>query len=461
MADFGLYNALRAKPDYDQRRKDAMASMSILAALNEKKTADLERRNKALTDIGTRFDEMAAGAKSLFDPDAERVLAAESKLRQPIIDEMGKWDNNPDMFLLMGGEAIMNKYVKDVINSDEMKTGLMNKEKILEAAKDKAMGKIWRPVDFGNVKGGSFDDQIAAYQNGDVSAISYNGAFDAPKVDLLEFAKIPNPANPYKGGQVDTDIFYNWLQMKHGMSPADAATWLQANKGDILDPNDPSKTVAMWGSRNPPKPDHFYENLAFRKWAHEHPAVKDNKWAGWVADTAYNLATNPDSMFTVFDSEKSKDASSAPFTMSAAFKGITVPQEIVVDNYGTKKTVHRKLDRLIRFKDEQDRNMVYPLYQDQISSTGKFLASDAKKNSPVRLDDLWSSLLVPAITNTYGTGAITKLQEIQDYSEAHGISGAIKAPSIPGAPASSPDVDPTAQPEDQYGKSYFTQPPKQ
>ena len=166
---------------------------------------------------------------------------------------------------------MMNKYVKDVIGSDEMKTGLLNQQKVLQAAKDKADGKIWRPVDYGDVQGGNFSDQIAAFQDGKVSAINYNGAFDSPKVDILEFSKIANPKNPYKGGQVDTDTFYNWLQLKHGLSPSDAATWLKENQGDILDPNDPTKTVAWWGSRNPPPVDHFAENMAFKRWAHAHP----------------------------------------------------------------------------------------------------------------------------------------------------------------------------------------------
>ena len=199
MADYGLYKALTRKDDFAQKRQDMQmqqqAAMQNAAIQNK----ILEENRLAQEEIERVFDELSSLPLENYDMNKIRSLMQSKKteISESIKDSGG----NLRTWRMRGGDAILRKYKRDILNSEEVANGKINKisAERARAAQDKGLVPLSDMY-------GTFAQMLtpeAIDENGGV--IPYQGALPGPdQVMARAWSYIStNPDN--KKGNVSAD----------------------------------------------------------------------------------------------------------------------------------------------------------------------------------------------------------------------------------------------------------------
>lgn len=217
MADWGLYTALRGTDNWAQRRQDKAMNLQIMekmAANEERKT---QQQMAAEENINQYLD--AISNLDVLPEDQDRIREVEKRARQNIIQGIAK--NNGDLarYVSSGGISDLHEYKNSIIQSDEVKNALSNKQNMGLIVADKQKGNRWFPpveVDLPEIgedgkpildeqgnpivkrKKVNVDTQLALYKKGIIDRISYNGSEQKVKMNAMTFHGTPkDPQNPY------------------------------------------------------------------------------------------------------------------------------------------------------------------------------------------------------------------------------------------------------------------------
>ena len=238
MADWGLYSALRGTDNWAQRRQDKAMNMQIVqqqAADEEKKT---QQAMQAEEGINKYLDEIAN--IDVLPEDQERIKEVERNARQNIVQGIAR--NNGDLarYVSSGGITDLHEYKNSIIQSDEVKTALSNKENMALIISDKQKGNRWfKPVEVdvpevdengepildaeGNPtmkkKKVSIDDQLKLYKRGVINTVTYNGSENKVNLNAMSFHGTPkDPKNPYSKDNIVTAADIKFQAMEAGAS---------------------------------------------------------------------------------------------------------------------------------------------------------------------------------------------------------------------------------------------------
>lgn len=174
MADYGLYKALTRKDDFAQKRQDMQmqqqAAMQNAAIQNK----ILEENRLAQEEIERVFDELSSLPLENYDMDKIRGLMQSKK--SEISDSIKESGGNLRTWRMRGGDAILRKYKRDILNSQEVANGKINKisAERARAAQDKGLVPLSDMY-------GTFAQMLtpeAMDENGGV--IPYQGALPGP-----------------------------------------------------------------------------------------------------------------------------------------------------------------------------------------------------------------------------------------------------------------------------------------
>jgi hypothetical protein len=125
MADYGLYKALTRKDDFAQKRQDMQmqqqAAMQNAAIQNK----ILEENRLAQEEIERVFDELSSLPLENYDMNKIRGLMQSKKTE--ISDSIKESGGNLRTWRMRGGDAILRKYKRDILNSQEVANGKINK----------------------------------------------------------------------------------------------------------------------------------------------------------------------------------------------------------------------------------------------------------------------------------------------------------------------------------------------
>ena len=210
--DFGALSALSGGfTDWN-----AVRSMKERALQFREQQSNIEQqnlRNNQLASAKIQEYEDTIHKAGLLEPDKKRVQAKERELHERIKDGVMKFGGDADAYINGGGLTELHDYQQDLINSDEMATGLSNFYNKNKIDADAAAGLILR----NNADGRDVHEGLKDYYAGKTKNIEYNGAFERPEGDPRKYfgenygnyGKTPQAATPQ-------DVFDYWFQSAKG-----------------------------------------------------------------------------------------------------------------------------------------------------------------------------------------------------------------------------------------------------
>jgi hypothetical protein len=249
--DFGIYNALNASPNLQQRRQDAAFRASVIEQQRRQIEEDQQKRLAAIQGISQYFGAVDAATSQLLPQDVERLKYAENELRRGIINDIKRFGNDPNRFLLMGGQMKLQQYINKYQQLPQYQQALKNKENLALAMKAitdpelRPRSVSWTRTDGTNMRG-TIMDNLDDFSKGYTDQVSYDGAYKSPKINDLDFAKVKRGFQ-----QVSTPEFIQHVMLTNGMNASDASDWLSSYGSGFLDPSDPNKTIFRYGGTDP------------------------------------------------------------------------------------------------------------------------------------------------------------------------------------------------------------------
>lgn len=197
MPDFGLYTGLLASPNYQVRRQDAAQNIILAKQMRDDAVAQMQERMKSMGVISEYLNKSAEVQNELLPQDAERVKQKDLKLREGFISRLQEVNNDPVMFRMMGGDAEMDKYARDLSGSEELKTGLTNKKNYTAGAAALMKGDFIYDVEV-EFAGGTksklpYVEALDLFNQGIIKKLPFVGSGELASIDPTDYLKIETP----------------------------------------------------------------------------------------------------------------------------------------------------------------------------------------------------------------------------------------------------------------------------
>ena len=233
--DFAGLGALSGTDNWGEIRASRERDAQRMAILNSFAQQKNQQQQASAQEIQNHLDTVSK--IKLLDQDHAKVQAKEQELSATIQDGIRANHGNVQKFLETGGRTILNKYQNDLMQSEQVQTGLRNSVMHNMATADQQKGlnlrdTQWKEGD--KTVPGTYGENYAAFQAGKTGTLNYAGAFKTPDVGDLqeEFGKIPGPETADGSpGPVDGRAVYQKVldrSSSKGLDDADAKYW--ANK---------------------------------------------------------------------------------------------------------------------------------------------------------------------------------------------------------------------------------------
>ena len=261
MADWGLYSALRGTDNWAQRRADKQVNMQIAEKQLERENQKTQQSMLAEEQIGKYMDEMAA--IDVLPEDQDRIKEVEKNARTNIVQGIARYNGDLSRYISSGGITDLHEYKNSIIQSDEVKTALSNKENMAKIIADKQQGNRWfkpiqkevpiigedgQPTGETEVKTYDMDQQLAAFKNGEINTIDYMGSENRVNINAMTFKQFAkNPRKPYSD---DNRVSANdvMFQAMEGGASEDYAYELAASYSERVKSN--PNAVWYWGNKS-------------------------------------------------------------------------------------------------------------------------------------------------------------------------------------------------------------------
>jgi len=259
MADWGLYAALRGTDNWAQRRADKQMNMQIQEKQAAREAQKTQQSMLAEEQIQTYIDEMAA--IDVLPEDQAKITELEKNSRANIVQGIARYNGDLSRYISSGGITDLHNYKNSIIQSKEVKTALSNKENMAKIIADKQAGNRWfKPIqittmvqdengnDVEQTKTYDIDQQIAAFKNGEIDRIQYNGSEKRQQINAMTFKQFAkNPRKPYsKDNRVSaSDVMF---QAMEGGASEDYAYALAESYAKRVKAN--PNAVWYWGGKS-------------------------------------------------------------------------------------------------------------------------------------------------------------------------------------------------------------------
>lgn len=228
MPSFALYKALTTRDDWSSDRQAAMMNMQIAEQQRAEATARTQNELKNQELFGTMVKQLRE--MPVLPQDAERVKEAELSMRQQIIKDIGKYNGDLTAYLSSGGQAAINNYHQNVIDSEEVQTALSNKTNLAAAMKameeDKYLFKVDAEMEDVDEEGNpitkttsmNFLDAYKLFQQGKIKKLNFNGAEEKGTIDMDDFKnEMRNALDPWSDDNIvrESDIYKKLVYEKN------------------------------------------------------------------------------------------------------------------------------------------------------------------------------------------------------------------------------------------------------
>lgn len=225
--DYSFLQGLSGRRDWNGIKAERQNELQYQAALNSAKQAEIDRQ----AILNNQMQEYYNTANQLQvtpigrDRINERV---NNPMKEAIAEKIKKYGGDLEMYMKVEGATDMNNYIQTLVNSPETKRELTNAANISKWTADKQAGLEER-LTFDETTGsfgGSFNEKLSRYLDGESETIDYEGAFKPLNFDETFFSENYGDKDRYKSVPVSAKDYaataYRHL-IEKGLSERDAA----------------------------------------------------------------------------------------------------------------------------------------------------------------------------------------------------------------------------------------------
>lgn len=248
--DFGVYNALSAQPDIRAERDYQAQALQYAGQLASFKQQQVEQRVAAQNAVQQYLSQVDQYTNQFLPEDIKRIQGEEQGLRQSVIDKIKSFNNDADMFRMMGGDGVLTDYANKVQQLGSVKQGLLNKQAIADYTKDKLNPKplVSRETAWdvnGKPETGTFEDNVKAFQQGQTNTLNYRGSYELPgdSLDPINYLKVK------KNGEFVPQAFM-YQQLAAHLGNDDAMDYMKKVLPIVKHPTQEGYTMFQFGDNS-------------------------------------------------------------------------------------------------------------------------------------------------------------------------------------------------------------------
>lgn len=280
MPDNSYYNALNAHPDYATRRRDAMQNLLIAEKMRDAAMQQLQDRYKAMGLVANQLTESAKMQSEMLPADAERFKVSNEKWMNEVINELGKYNNDPNMLQLMTPQVI-SKYQRNLIGSEELRDAKQNQQNYALGSAAIQKGDLVQDVEV-EYPGGTKEkvpwlEAVDLHAKGVIKKLPFTSSMPVAEINPLKFLAIEMPKAERAGrGKVSVNYLADLIQAENPRYTKEQA--MQQAKLHA-DPQNPEYTNFLWGNI---KPHGYgggltpYQNMQFQQRLQSVKSITDN-----------------------------------------------------------------------------------------------------------------------------------------------------------------------------------------
>ena len=242
------YQGLNAAPDYNTRRRDVMQNITIATRMRDDAIRDMQERMKAMGVVADDLNKQAEMQAELLPADADRFQAAHEKLLDPVIGELGKYNNDPRMLQMMAPQ-IMSKYKRDLLTSPELRDAKENLKNYGLGTAAIQKGEWVAPVeveyDGGTKEKVDWIEAVKLHQDGIIKKLPFSRARPMPEINPLKLLSIEMPSADSKHkGYVGKEFLADMIQAENPDYPRED---VMSMVEQFNNPEVPGATKLLWG----------------------------------------------------------------------------------------------------------------------------------------------------------------------------------------------------------------------
>lgn len=253
--DYNLFNQIAQQSNYDRKVAQKQQDLEYATRLEERANKRVQEQMINQDKVAAYIEQLDEKLQGLLGPDQERLKALEKEKRKMILKGVADAQGDYRQFLLQGGASVLRDYKKSVLQSDEATYAFKNVETYKQIKEDMSKGHILKDVtatyidDKGREVTGVLDvsDMLNMFFDGRIKNISYNGSQKPVELNPFEFAKTPNPSNPYQSDFVSLAEVRDFMILK-GQDP-EIATKI-AQKYISFERDGQLYTQFQWGQKD-------------------------------------------------------------------------------------------------------------------------------------------------------------------------------------------------------------------
>ena len=228
--DYNLFNQIAQTSNYDRKVAQKQQELEYATRLEDRANKRVQQQMINQEKVAQYIEEIDNKLQGLLGPDQERLRQIEKQKRQMVIQGVAAAQGDYQQFLLQGGASTLREYKNAIMQSDEATYAFKNADTYKQIMKDMSEQKLLKNVtatytdDKGREVTAVMDasDMLNKFFDGKIKNLTYNGAEKAVSLNPFEFAKTPNPKNPYESDYVSLEEIRDFMILKG--QDADLAT---------------------------------------------------------------------------------------------------------------------------------------------------------------------------------------------------------------------------------------------
>lgn len=267
--DWGFYSALRASPDFEQKRRDKGMEMQLLLKQQQETEQQISQQFQGQAAVQEIFNTLTE--IDILEQDRERMSVMEKDLRKPVIEGIRKFGGDAKKWLLAGGHQQLTEYRNALLTSDELKMALRSKTNYTQWITDLYKGD--RYVKNAVVDGESMpmEEAYRRYSEGEIEELPYFGSEEKADIPYEFFYKTPHPKSPYKSLPVSSSDVFNAIRAQ-GFSQEQA----QSRSLEYQRFTDAGGQPLAWGRKENP-----YDLASYKAQLRAHYAKQGKQFANY------------------------------------------------------------------------------------------------------------------------------------------------------------------------------------
>lgn len=228
--DFAGMSALAQVDNWGAIRAEKARELQIIAMRNAMAEKEVQQQAQA----GAAIEQYLSTVDNIkvLEQDKKWIDQKNSELTKVIQEGIKKHNGNVKKYLYAGGLNELNKYKNNLLQSEEVATGLTNAYNMNKYMADTAAGLNPRMTSFELLDPsgakqitGTFADNVKAFQEGKATKLNYRGAFATPTGDPRQFfgGVFGNEQKrPQSASAMDVAKFWTETAKQQGLSKQDA-----------------------------------------------------------------------------------------------------------------------------------------------------------------------------------------------------------------------------------------------